>query len=288
MKVNKFFAISLCLISSVAQAFNKDFTLISDKTPYEFNIMFNSMRGQLKELNDQIKLIGYSEDLNRNLGFLNKEHIFLLMKSEVSRSVLEYRFEKSRQFDITSHLIEKLEKKFAEQERYLTGFSRWIWRSIIAELKHREKLGLITQSSFNPNLFTGEKKTQALRFQKYLHYLMPWVDQMDNLDHQRFNELSLKVSWEVLRKLNDRSLLFKNMSYAQSAEATVLFNIPAKLQNLTPDKVKELQIQEEHKTLEEQSRQEKAEATEQINQIEASDLSPLSDEIYKKIETEGE
>lgn len=288
MKLSNIIAISLCFLSTKSLAFNKDFTLISDKTPYEFNIMFNSMRGQLKELNDQIKLIGYSEDLNRNLGFLEKEHIFLLMKSEVSRSVLEYRFDKTRQFDITTNLLEKLEKKFSEQERYLSEFSRWIWRSLIAELKYRQKLGLITQSSFNPTLFSGEKRTQAMRFQKYLHYLMPWIDQMDNLDHQRFNELALKVSWEILRKLNDRSLLFKNMSYAQSSVETQLFNIPQKLQNLTPDKVKELQIIEENKTLQEKSLEEKSKASEQINQIEASDLSPLSDEISQKIEAEAQ
>lgn len=288
MKLSNIIAISLCFLSTKSMAFNKDFTLISDKTPYEFNIMFNSMRGQLKELNDQIKLIGYSEDLNRNLGFLEKEHIFLLMKSEVSRSVLEYRFDKTRQFDITTNLLEKLEKKFSEQERYLSEFSRWIWRSLIAELKYRQKLGLITQSSFNPTLFSGEKRTQAMRFQKYLHYLMPWIDQMDNLDHQRFNELALKVSWEILRKLNDRSLLFKNMSYAQSSVETQLFNIPQKLQNLTPDKVKELQIIEENKTLQEKSLEEKSKASEQINQIEASDLSPLSDEISQKIEAEAQ
>ncbi|HLW58138.1 MAG TPA: hypothetical protein VKY27_12160 [Bacteriovoracaceae bacterium] len=288
MKVNSALALIFTLFSSKAFAFNKDFTVISDKTPYEFNVMFNSLRGQLKKVDDQMKLVGYSEDLNRNLGFLEKEHIFLLIKSEVIKSVLEYRFEKSSQFDITTNLIEKLEKRFNDQERYLTDFSRWIWRSLIAELKHRQKLGLITQNSFNPELFSGEKKAQAVRFQRYLHYLMPWIDQMENLDHQRFNELSVKVSWEILRKLNDRSLLFKNMSYAQGAEATQIFNIPAKLQNLTPDKVKELKFLEENKSLREESQRERSEATDQINQIEPNDLSPLSDEISKKIEAEGE
>ncbi|HLT22605.1 MAG TPA: hypothetical protein VKZ84_04145 [Bacteriovoracaceae bacterium] len=288
MQVNKILIISLCFLSMKASAFNKDFTIISDKTPYEFNILFNSMKGQVKELNDQIKLVGISEDLNRNLGFLEKEHIFLLLKSEVTKSVLEYRFEKTRQFDITTSLIQRLESRFEDQQRYLTDFSKWIWRSLIAELKHRQKLGLITQSSFNPTLFSGDKKAEALRFQKYLHYLMPWIDQMDNLDHQRFNELSVKVSWEVLRKINDRSLLFKNMSYAQASESTQLFNIPVKLQNLTPDKVKELQFLDQNKSLREKALEERTKATDQINQIEANDLSPLSDEISKELENESE
>lgn len=285
MKVKYSLIPLLYLISTGVKAFNKDFTIISDKTPYEFNLMFNSMKGSLKHINDQIKLVGLSEDLNRNLGFLEKEHIFFLMKSELTKSVLEYRFEKSRQFDITIRLIDKLEKKFEEQSRYLSEFSRWIWRSIIAELKHRQKMGLISESSFHPTLFSGEKKTEALRFEKYLHYLMPWIDQMDNLDHERFNELSIKVSWEVLRKLNDRSLLFKNMSYAQSSESTQLFNIPSKLQNLTPDKVKEMQYLDENKSLHEQSLIEKSKAQDKVDQIEANDLSPLSEEISKKIES---
>lgn len=288
MKITYFLIPLFALYSVKGSAFNKDFTIISDKTPYEFNIMFNSMKDSLQELGEQIKLIGFSEELNRNLGFLEKEHIFFLMKSEVSKSVLEYRFEKSRQFDISSRIIEKLEKKFSQQSRYLSDFSKWIWRSIIAELKHRQEMGLITQNSFSPTLFSGDKKIQALRFEKYLNYLMPWIDQMDNLDHERFNQLALKVSWEVLRKLNDRSLLFKNMSYAQSSLSTQLFNIPAKLQNLTPEKLKEMQYLEENKSLHEQSQAEKTQAQEKVDQIEANDLSPFSDEITKKIENEAE
>lgn len=288
MKGNKFLSLILLTLCQPVLAFNKDFTVISDKTPHEFNIMFNSMKGQLNTINEQIKLVGFTEDLNRNLGFLEKQHIFLLMKSEVTKSVLEYRFEKTSQFDITSDLIERLEKRLSDNERYLTEFSRWIWRSIIAELKHRQKLGLISERSFNPTLFNGDKKVLAMRFQKYLQYLMPWIDQMENLDHQRFNELTLKVSWEILRKLNDRSLLFKNMSYAQSSESTLLFNIPPKLQNLTPDKVKALKNLEANPSLHEKAQREKSEATDQINQIDSMDLSPLSDEISKEIEGQGQ
>src|SRR5690606_17759044 len=112
--------------------------------------------------------------------------------------------------------------------------------------------------------------------------------QMDNLDHQRFNELSVKVSWEVLRKINDRSLLFNNMSYAQASESTQLFNILVKLQNLTSDKVKELQLLDQNKSLREKALEERTKATDQINQIEANDLSPLSDEISKELENESE
>lgn len=276
----------LLTFSPPSLGFNKDFTVISDKIPYEFSVMFNSMKDQTKNINDQIKLVGFAEDLNRNLGFLEKEHIFFLMKSEVSKSVLEYRFEKTREFGITNHLILKLENKLNASERYLTDFSKWIWRAIVAELKYRQKMGLITDSPFNPELFRDDKKIQAVRFKKYLHYLMPWIDQMDNLDHQDFNLLAQKVSWEILRKLNDRSLLFKNMSYAQADVQTILFNIPAKLQNLTPDKVKELQFLENSKTLKEESQESKTEAKEKMDQLSPDDLSPLSDEISKKIQNQ--
>ena len=287
MLVNKLlFSLFIVTSSMPALAFNKDFTIISDKIPYEFNIMFNSMKDQSKNINDQIKLIGYAEDLNRNLGFLEKEHIFLLMKAEVTKSVLEYRFEKTREFGISNNIILKLENKLNAQERYLTDFSKWIWRAIVAELKFRQKMGLISDTPFNPELFRDDKKAQAVRFKRYLHYLMPWIDQMDNLDHQGFNQLTQKVSWEILRKLNDRSLLFKNMSYAQAEVQTQLFNIPAKLQNLTPDKVKELQYLEESKSLKEESQENKTRAREKMDQLVPDDLSPLSDEISKKLESE--
>ena len=277
----------LILASSAVMAFDKDFKIAQDRVPLEFNLLFESMKLEIKDPNEKLQFVGYCQDLDQNLGFLQKEHIFLLMKSEVIKYVLEYKFSKVRQFDMTTHLIDRLDEGFKEKEKFLNPFSQWIWRSILAELKLRRDRGLITKASFTPEIFDGAKKEEALRFQKYLTYLMPWVDQMDNLSPSNFNALSKKVSWEVLRRLNDHSILFKNFASSAASDTKVtLFNIPSRLSEMHPEEIKRIKQGGSEMTLEERGQQEKTKAQEKMDRVSPQDLSPVSDDVMKKLEEE--
>mgnify|MGYP003574904415 CR=1 FL=1 len=274
-----------CMLSSLAWGFDKDFTAVNDRVPLEFVILFDTLKSEIKTPSEKIKLIGLTKDLNENLGFLQKEHIFLLMKSEVMKNVLEHRFSKVRQFDVTNLLIKRLEEDFAKKERYLNRFSQWIWRSIIAELKHRQGMGLITDRSFNAGQFEGAKRNDALRFQRYLTYLLPWVDKMDSLNPVEFNQLSKQVSWITLRRINERSLLFKRYASTATSDTKVtLFNIPQKLLDIHPEEIKRMQKDETDLSLKEMSEQEKTEASKTMDEVTPEDLSPVSDELAKELE----
>lgn len=267
-----------------AQAFDKDFTAMSDRVPLEFTHLFNSLKMGIKTPAEKIQMIGICKDLDENLGQLQKEHIFLLMKSEVIKNVLEYKFKKVRQFDMTLLLLDRLEEDFKNKEKYLNQFSQWIWRSILAELRFRRDMGLITARSFDVNQFDGAKKAEAQRFARYLTYLMPWIDRMDSLTAPEFNNLSKQVSWVILRRLNERSLLFKRYaSTATSNTKITIFNIPQKLLELHPEDIKRMQQNEVPLTLKEESEKEKTEATKQVQDVTPEDLSPLSDEINEEL-----
>lgn len=273
------------MLAPAAWGFDKDFKTINDRVPLEFYHLFESMKLSIKTPSEKIQLVGICKDLDENLGFLAKEHIFMLMKSEVIKNLLEYKFVKVRSFDMTTFLLTRLEESFKEKEKYLTPFSQWIWRSILAELNYRKSLGLITEKSFNPASFADAKKTQAQRFARYLNYLLPWIDKMDSLETTEFNQLTKEVSWVILRRLNERSLLFKR--YASTAETgtkITIFNIPGRLLELHPEDIKRMQQDTTPLDLKEESEKEKTKAKEQLQNITPDDLSPLSDELSKELE----
>lgn len=273
------------IIAGSAYGFDKDFSTVNDRVPLEFSYLFDSMKLSVKTSSEKIQLVGICKELDENLGFLQKEHIFLLMKSEVIKNVLEYKHQKVRSFDVTTFLIKRLEDDFAKKDYLLTSFSQWIYRSTIAELKHREAMGLISTRSFNVGNFEGPKKVEAQRFSRYLSYLLPWIDKMDSLEASDFNELTKQVSWVVLKRLNQRSLLFKKFASTSASDTKItIFNIPPKLLEIHPEDIKRMQQNDAPLTLKEESQKEKTDALKQVQNVSPDDLSPLSEEVSKELE----
>lgn len=266
-------------------AFHKDLKIESDNIPTEFQFLFEGMKFELKKKNDQIQFLGLIQDIGENLGYLKKEHIYLLLKSEITKNLLEHKFDKTRQYDITLSLIERLEERMKSHERYLNPFSKWIFKSTAAELRFRQKIGLISNKSFNPAQFDGPLKGEALRFSKLLKYLMPWIDKCLSLNSTEFNKLSTSVGWSILERINDRSLLFKRFSNSSLSDVKIkLFNIPQKLLDVHPEELKKLQTENESENLKDKSKREKVEAQDLIDKATINDLSPISDDIIKSIE----
>lgn len=279
------FKLLFLLLATNAFAFDKDFTTANDRIPFEFKVMFDSMKIQIKNQADKIKLVGACKELDENLGTLEKEHIFFLMKSEVIKNLLEYKHKKVRSFDVTTFLLQRLNESYEQKKPLLTPFSQWIWRSIIAELELRKASGLITTNSFNAANFKGTKEPEARRFQKYLTYLLPWIDKMDSLEATDFNKLTQEVSWVILSRLSRRSLLFKRFATTATTDTKVtLFNIPQKLLEVHPEDIKRAQSDAVPLTLKEESEKQKTEAVKDVQSATPEDLSPLSEDISKELD----
>lgn len=275
----------LLLFASLSWGFDKDLRTVNDRVPLEFQHLFDSMKISLKTNSERLRFVGICKELDENLGQLQKEHIFFLLKSEVIKNILEYRHPKVRSFDVTTFLLDRLDQSYLRKQSLLTPFSRWIWLSIIAEMNHRKNLGLISAKSFNPGLFDGSKRIEADRFNRYLNYLLPWIDKMDSLDANEFNELTKKVSWIILNRLNERSILFRSFASTSAAETRVaIINIPSRLLELHPEDIKRMQSDEVPLTLKDKSEKEKTEASEQAQSLTPDDLSPLSDEVSKELD----
>jgi hypothetical protein len=276
----------LLLIQSQAFGFDKDFKIESDRVPTEFGLLFESLKFEIKTDKEKFKMVGLIQEIGENLGILEKEHIFFLLKSEVIKNLLEFKFEKVRQFDVSTLLIERLEQDFSKKEKYLNPFSQWIWRSIIAELNYRRKSGFINNNSFNPSLFQGTKRAEALRFERYLKYIMPWIDKMDSLSSSQFNQFSKEVSWLILERINDRSIFFKRYASTLVTDTKVrLFNIPQKLLDIHPEDFKKIQKGDSNEPdLQEKSQKAKSEAETSLEKINVDDMSPMAEEIIKTID----
>lgn len=278
--------ISFLLCTSIAFAFDKDLKIENDRVPTEFSLLFDSMKLEIKTDKEKVRFVGLIQEMGDNLASLEKDQVFLLLKSEVIKNLLQYRFDKVREFDMTSLLIERLDNSYNQKQRYLSPFAQWIWRSTIAELKYRQKMGIITTKSFNPKSFEGAKKAEALRFERYLNYILPWIDRMDSLTASQFNELTKDVSWIILKRINERSILFKRYASTLASDTTVkLFNIPQRLLDIHPEDLKRIQANDpEEPTLKEKSEKAKGAAQESVDKITPDDMSPVSDEVMRTID----
>jgi len=269
-------------------AFDEDFKINDESTPFEFKALFSTMKNSINSDGDKFKFIALCNEINENLAFLPKQQMMLLMKTEVLKTTLEFKHLKIRKLNITAGLINQLEKDFEIKKQSLSPFSKWIWDSILAELRLKKNAGLIADTIFIPERFDGAKKNEALRFQKYLNYLHPWIDKMEGLDPNTFNQLSLEVGWKILNHLSDRALLIKRYASSFSTnQKSVLINIPLKLKEFHPEDIKKIK-KASSQTLTEKSNKQKALATEQVEEMMPNDLSTISDDVAQELEKKTE
>jgi hypothetical protein len=280
--------IASLLFSATVFAFDKDFKTSNERLPFDFILLFNSLKVEMKTSPEKIRMVGLCQEIEANLGILEKQHIYLLLKSEIAKGVLEHKFSKVRQFDVTTTLLSRLEEDFIQKSKYLNPFSKYIWRSLMADLRAKVTSGILTDKSFDPNKFDGAKRIEAYRFQRYLKYLLPWIDKMDSLSAVQFNELTKEISWDILEKLNERAQLFKRFASAATTETqTRLFNIPQRLLNVSPEDIKKAQS-DAPLTLQERAQKEKSDAQATVEQVTPEDMSTVSEDVMKELDKTAE
>jgi hypothetical protein len=108
---------------------------------------------------------------------------------------------------------------------------------------------------------------------------------MDSLEASGFNKLSKEVSWLILERINERSLLFKRFASTATGDTKItIINIPQKLLDLKPEEIKQMQNDNIPLSLSEQSKKEKVQASEQIEKVTPLDMSSLSDDVSKELD----
>lgn len=220
--------VALCVLffSLSAQAFNKDFTLVNDKAPLEFKLLFESMKNSLKDNQEQVRLIVLAQQINKGLGPLKKDQSFFLLKSEVYKTLLEWPHPTS-QFQVGTHTLQRINTHLATGRAIYNPFSIWILEALAADLEKFDKEGLLAMTQAQRSVLTGEKAQQYYKMQRVLKYTRGWLEQADTLSAKDFNALTDQLAWRTLERVKEKAQLFRRLSSKAIADTqSDTFNIP--------------------------------------------------------------
>jgi hypothetical protein len=283
----KLFIIFLFL-PTLSFGFNKDFVVNDERVPYEFKLMFETLKINAQDYSSQAHLVSTSLELNNQLNKLGKEHLYFLLKSEIYKHTLQYNFTTKRLFKLTSFSLDRLREKLNKNSSQYSGFSKWIFQSLIADCKVYEDNGLVTNANLNPQTLNAEKYIQYQKLNRLLKYAGPWLEKIDTLSPNEFNSLSKEASLNVFEHLKIRGKLFKNLTQnALQADPIDLITVPDSVKSLISNDVPVTQaknVSPTAPTLEEKSEKESLKAQDQVDKIDTPDMSKISDDINKELE----
>jgi hypothetical protein len=288
----KFLTLFLFLFSLDCQAFNKDFTLINDRSPLEFKMLFESMKYSLKDRNDQIKLVVLAQHINKGLAPLSKDQTFFLLKSEIYKALLEWPHSET-QFQVGSHTLLRMKKNLNKGKAIYSPYSQWILEALIADLEGFEKKEVLDVSINQRGTLTGEKAKHYQKMQRVLKYTRGWIEQADTLSAKDFNHLSEELSWRTLERVKEKAALFRRFSTKAIQENLVnTFNIPDVGMPHTKEK-SSLPVEPPKNTstsdLSDVADEQKATAEETMQKINPQSTTPPPDELSDAIDQiEGE
>lgn len=270
------------LFSFHSYAFHPDFKVVNDNAPYEFNQLFNSMKYQLKENKEQIKMLALCQNLNQNLSKLDQAQSFALLKSETYKKILGKKFQHGNSYQVSPITLERLQKKLQENQAIYTPFSKWIIQSMLADFDQEKEL-----IGKDPSVLDKKKQQHYYDQKKKLAFLSKWLGKADTLSATSFNELTLKISWEVLDSVNSMSKFFANYSSKTGQGLSQnLFNIPDEAVKQASQAIQNDSPIKREASLSEKSETERIEARQLTEQISpGQDLSGQEIDLSKAIDT---
>lgn len=210
-----------------AHAFHKDFVLVNDRAPLEFKLAFESLKGSLKDPALQVKLIAYAQRINAGLGPLSKDQAFFLVKSEVHKTFLEWRFPPTT-FRPTALTLERLRTNRQASAALYTPLSQWVLETLVADFEPYVKENLLALTPSQAAILTGDKRQAALKLQRIIGHLAGWAEQADTLSATDFNALTAQLGWQIMERVQERAQLLRRFATQAVADTQAqTFNIPA-------------------------------------------------------------
>lgn len=288
------FVLSLFLTCSSAFAFNKDFTIVNDRSPLEFKLLFDSLKNSLKENQEQVRLIVLAQQINRGLGPLQKDQTFFLLKSEVYKTLLEWPHPVS-QFQVGSHTLERIKNNIANGRAVYNPFSMWVLEALAADLENFQREGLLSLTPVQRANLNGEKAQQYNKMQRVLKYSRGWLEQADTLSAKDFNALTDQLAWRTIERVKEKGQLFRRLSSKAIADTqTNTFNIPEQGMPTRPSGSPGVKVESTPVDLAGQAANEKKAAQETMEKIStpgatlpAEELSGAIDQLQEDASTGG-
>ena len=275
------------LFISLTFGFDKDFTIVNQRAPLEFVHLFESLKYNVKDNTEKVKLVSYSEKMNELLKFMSREEVLSLIKAEMTKGILEYHISSVQSPPITSMNLERMKNHLKLSDAIYTPFSKWIMRSIIADLEPYEKNGILSKYAMSSG-GTSEEGLKVLKLKRIARYLAPWVNAADSQAPQDFNLLTSKVSWHLFDLLIEKAQVMQMAHQLQNKKEEMTFNIP-EMKYLYMAAQKKSSIPQIPKTVSEKAEAEKQKAisdTQNITVDPYQNTTDLSQAIDQKIDEE--
>lgn len=214
----------LILFSTCAHAYNKDFKLVNDRAPHEFKVLFESMRNSLRDPVEEARLVAYCSRIDKGLAPLKRDQSMLLLKTEIYKTLLEWKFSKS-DYRVTNKSLDRIKTNLTNDAAIYTPFSKWVIETMMADLEGFRASGELDTAESVRNRSSGDENARQIT--KILTYTREWLHKADTLTAQNFNELTQKASWMILQRVREKALLFQELS-SKAVQVTEekTFNIP--------------------------------------------------------------
>ena len=273
------------LFISMAFSFEKDFTIVNQRAPLEFVHLFESLKFSVKDNTDKVRLVSQAEKINELLKLMTREEVLSLIKTEMTKGILEYHISNISAPPITSMNLERIKNHLNSNDTIYTPFSKWIIRSIIADLEPYNKEGILNKYAQSPG-GTSSEGLKILKLKRISRYLAPWVNAADSLAPQDFNNLTMKLSWHLIDLILDKTEVIQFSDFSKRTKAEMTFNIP-EMKYLYLSKDKKSNSPQIPKTLNQQRDEEKEKAIEKTEKLTIDpyqNTSDLSNAIDQKLD----
>lgn len=284
MKLNKvLFLFSIfCFFNAYSQADEKSplETLKSQSkgVPSELNLMISHLKESQLSEDQVIKIIATLNLINDDMKSIPQANTMFLLKSEIYKGILTNQYLKQGNvLQISLGVIKSMKANLKKHSIIYTTFSKWLIESFLKDFDpFLEKNFINNYQSIKRSDYKGQLQVKKLN--KILKYHSAWINAINNYSPEEFNHLCTKIILDTTERISKKTYYFKTFygSVEKNPEED-LFNIP----NYTPKAQSKQSLEEADKTLKEQAQDRKKAAEQTVKNLEADDLSELSQEIDK-------
>lgn len=213
-------------------AFSQDDKLLAnlkliDSVSEELRIIVDHLNYNEVSKDHAREVLAACELINNDTINMDSINLLFLIKSEIYKGLLNNQhlsYEDSVQ--ISEVIVKSIEDKFKKHEVSYSPFAKWIFNSIIEDLKPYRANDFLNryQTVSRTNM---KEMSMALGLQKALKYISPWIIAIESQTPESFNNTLTLISIDILKLISRKTYFFKEFSFRFSQkQREAIFEIP--------------------------------------------------------------
>jgi hypothetical protein len=204
--------------------------IIKNKLPLEFELFFNHVYKYSENIRDKEYLVEIAFKLNYYLKNIPKGTRIILLKAEIVRNILEFRFSRfSSNLDINNFVIDKAMDKIKKFKNKYEESSLFVINSCIGDLAKFYDEEILNNLKLIKGKLAYKEAKKVQEIKTKTKYLRPWFYFFDKLSPGEFNDLVLDLAYEALKNIETKAFLqqyFAPSSTVDEKFFTLTENLP--------------------------------------------------------------